>query len=333
MKKRMLSGIKPSGQLTLGNYIGALRNFVKYQDEYEMIVFIANLHTITVYQDPKTLQKNLKDAAALYLACGLDPNKATIFLQSDVMEHSQLAHILQCHTSLGELNRMTQYKDKVAKGETNHSVALYTYPDLMASDILIQDADYVPVGVDQKQHVELTRDIAIRMNNRYKKDLFKVPEPIIEKVGSKIYALQNVENKMSKSDKTEKDVIYLLDPIKVATKKIMSAKTDSVNKVQYDPENQPGISNLITIAASLQYKSLDEVVAECQDMQYGTFKKYVAEIVANTLEEIQTKYHDILNSNVLEEVLAKGAEKARITAQQKLKLVQKTLGLEITEEV
>lgn len=329
MKKRMLSGIKPTGQLHLGNYIGALRNFVKYQDDYEMVVFIANLHTITTYQDPKELQTNLRDAAALYLACGLDPNKATIFLQSDVLEHAQLAYILQCHTFLGELNRMTQYKDKMAKGESNLSVGLYTYPDLMASDILIQNADFVPVGIDQKQHVELTRDIAIRMNNRYEKKLFTIPEPLIEKVGSKIYSLQNVENKMSKSDKTDKDVIYLLDPINKARKKIMSAKTDSLNQIAYDPENQPGISNLLTIAASLQLKSIEEIVLECQDMQYGTFKKYVADIVCATLEDIQGKYQQILDSNILEEVLANGAIKARENAQKILKDVQKTLGLEI----
>lgn len=329
MKKRMLSGIKPSGQLHLGNYIGALRNFVKYQDDYEMVVFIANLHTITTYQDPKELQKNLRDGAALYLACGLDPNKATIFLQSDVLEHAQLGFILQCNTFLGELNRMTQYKDKVAKNEQNLTVGLYTYPDLMASDILIQDADFVPVGIDQKQHVELTRDVATRMNHRFGDDLFKIPEPLIEKVGSKIYSLQNVENKMSKSDKTEKDVIYLLDSPKVATKKIMSAKTDSLNQIKYDPENQPGISNLLTIAASLQYKEIDEVVQHCQDMQYGTFKKYVAEIVVETLTEIQTRYQEILDSNILEKVLADGASKARVTAQNKLKEVQKRMGLEI----
>lgn len=329
MKKTMLSGIKPSGQLTLGNYIGALRNFVKYQDDYHMIVFIANLHCITVYQDPKELNKNLKDAAALYIACGLDPEKATIFLQSDVMEHAQLGFILQCNTQLGELNRQTQFKDKMAKGEQNLTSGFYSYPCLMASDILIYDADFVPVGIDQKQHVELARDVANRMNHRYGKDLFKIPQPLISEVGAKIYALQNVENKMSKSDKTEKDVIYLLDPPNKAKKKIMSAVTDSIGKVQYDPENQPGISNLLTIAASLQYKSIDEVADHCKDMQYGEFKKYVATIVEETLTTIQTRYEEIINSDELDHILVEGANKARKLASEKLHAVQKAVGLEI----
>lgn len=332
MKKRMLSGIKPSGQLHLGNYIGALRNFVKYQDDYEMVVFIANLHCITVPQDPQTLQKNLRDAAALYIAAGLDPKKSTIFLQSDVMAHSQLTFILQSNTGLGELNRMTQYKDKVAKGETDLSVGLYTYPTLMASDILVQDAHYVPVGIDQKQHVELTRDLAQRMNHRYHKDLFIVPEPVIEKVGSKIYSLQKVENKMSKSDTTVKDIIYLLDPVKVATKKIMSAVTDSENKIAYNPEKQPGISNLLTIAASLTYQDIETIVNECKHMQYGEFKRYVADIVGKTLSDLQEKYHEVLESNLLEDVLAQGAKKAQQTANNRLKIVQQTLGLEIIGE-
>lgn len=329
MKKRMLSGIKPSGQLHIGNYIGALNNFVKYQDEYEMIVFIANLHCITVYQDPKELQKNLTDAIALYLAVGLDPQKATIFLQSDVMEHAQLGFILQCNSYLGELNRMTQYKDKVIKGEQNLTVGLYTYPDLMAADILIYGANYVPVGVDQKQHVELARDIAIRMNNKYEEELFVIPTPLIEKVGSKIYSLQDPTSKMSKSDKGEKGLIYLLDDPKKARKKIMSAVTDSFNKVQYDPLNQPGISNLIVIAATLSDRSVDEVLLEVEDMQYGQFKKYVADIVVNKLETIQKRYHDIIESGIISKVLADGAKKASQMASPRLKKVQHAIGLEI----
>ncbi len=223
----MLSGIKPTGQLTLGNYIGALRNFVKYQDDYEMIVFIANLHCITEYQEPDQLKKNLTDAVALYLACGLDPEKATIFLQTDVHEHAELGYIMACSTYLGELNRMTQFKDKTAKGEKNLTAGLYTYPCLMAADILLYNADYVPVGEDQKQHVELTRDLAIRFNNKYSKT-FTVPEPLVAKVGARIMSLQDPSKKMSKSDETNKGCIYLLDDLKVARKKIMSAVTDSV---------------------------------------------------------------------------------------------------------
>ena len=259
--KRMLSGIKPTGQLHLGNYIGALRHFVESQDEYEMIAFIANLHCITVPQDPEELQKNLKDCVALYLACGLDPQKSTIFLQTDVKEHAQLGFIICCHTYLGELNRMTQFKDKQAKGEKNLSGGLYTYPTLMAADILIYDPDYVPVGEDQKQHVELCRDVAIRMNNRYGK-LFTIPEPAVPKVGARIMSLSDPTKKMSKSDGTDKGCIYLLDPLPKARKKVMSAVTDSIGKVHFDPENQPGVSNLMQIMSSLTGKSLEDIEKE-----------------------------------------------------------------------
>ena len=238
--KRMLSGIKPTGQLTLGNYIGALRNFVKYQDDYEMIVFIANLHCITEYQDPSDLRKNLTDAVALYLASGLDPDKATIFLQTDVHSHAELGYIMACNTYLGELNRMTQFKDRMAKGEKNMTAGLYSYPCLMAADILLYDANYVPVGKDQKQHVELTRDIAQRFNNKYG-DTFVVPEPLIAKVGARIMSLSDPSKKMSKSEESNKGCIYLLDDLKAARKKIMSAVTDSIGVIQLDKENQPGL--------------------------------------------------------------------------------------------
>lgn len=327
--KRMLSGIKPTGQLHLGNYIGALRNFVLSQEEYEMIAFIANLHCITVPQDPKELQKNLYDCVALYLACGLDPSKATIFLQTDVMEHAQLGYILCCHTYMGELNRMTQFKDKQAKGETNLSGGLYTYPSLMAADILIYDPDFVPVGEDQKQHVELCRDIAIRMNNRYG-DLFKVPEPLIPKVGARIMSLTDPDKKMSKSDETNKGCIYLLDPLNVARKKVMGAVTDSLANVHYDPENQPGIANLMQIMSSLSNdRPFGDIEQEFKGKGYGDFKKAVAEVVCNKLEEIQTRYNEITNSDLIEKTLNEGANKARAIASKKLDLVQKKLGMEI----
>lgn len=327
--KRMLSGIKPTGQLHLGNYIGALKNFVDYQDEYEMFAFIANLHCITTAQDPIELQKNLKDCVALYLACGLDPKKATIFLQTDVKAQAQLGYIICCHTYLGELNRMTQFKDKMAKNETNLSGGLYTYPSLMAADILIYDPDFVPVGDDQKQHVELTRDLAERFNNKYG-DLFKVPEPLINKVGARIMSLSDPSKKMSKSDETDKGCIYLLDDLKVARKKVMSAVTDSLANVKYDPENQPGIANLIQIYSSLSNnKPYAEIEEEFKGMGYGDFKKAVADKVCETLEEIQAKYNDIINSNILEEVLKDGANKANKIAEEKLNKVQKALGMEI----
>ena len=325
--KRMLSGIKPTGQLHLGNYIGALRHFVESQNEYEMFAFIANC--ITVPQDPKELQKNLKDCVALYLACGLDPNKATIFLQTDVKEHAQLGFIMCCHTYMGELNRMTQFKDKQAKGEKNLSGGLYTYPALMAADILLYSPDYVPVGEDQKQHVELTRDVAERMNNRYGQ-LFTVPEPLVAKVGARIMSLSDPTKKMSKSDETNKGCIYLLDDLKVARKKVMSAVTDSLGKVHYDPENQPGISNLMQILSSLSNeRSFEDIEKEFEGKGYGDFKKAVADAVCAKLEEIQTRYNEIINSDLIETTLANGAKKASAIASEKLDKVQKAIGMEI----
>ena len=324
----MLSGIKPTGQLTLGNYIGALRKFVKYQDNYEMIVFIANLHCITEYQEPEQLKKNLTDAVALYLACGLDPEKATIFLQTDVHEHAELGYIMACNTYLGELNRMTQFKDKTAKGEKNLTAGLYTYPCLMAADILLYNADYVPVGEDQKQHVELTRDLAIRFNNKYSKT-FTVPEPLVAKVGARIMSLQDPSKKMSKSDETNKGCIYLLDDLKVARKKIMSAVTDSVGVIQLDKENQPGLYNLIEIASSLTNRSMEDIVLEFHDQGYGKLKGYVADVVCAELEKIQTRYNEILASHTLEKVLEEGAKKAEKIAHVTLEDVKKQVGLEI----
>ena len=294
-----------------------------------MFAFIANLHCITVPQDPQELQKNLKDCVALYLACGLDPNKATIFLQTDVKAHAQLGFIMCCHTYMGELNRMTQFKDKQAKGEKNLSGGLYTYPALMAADILLYSPDYVPVGEDQKQHVELTRDVAERMNNRYGK-LFRVPEPLVAKVGARIMSLSDPTKKMSKSDETNKGCIYLLDDLKVARKKVMSAVTDSLGKVHYDPENQPGIANLMQILSSLSNeRSFEDIEKEFEGKGYGDFKKAVADAVCAKLEEIQTRYNEILNSDLIETTLASGAKKAGALAEEKLNQVQKAIGMEI----
>ena len=326
--KRMLSGIKPTGKLTLGNYIGAIRQFVKYQEEYEMIIFIANLHALTVAQDPKELKKNTKDLIALYLACGLDPEKAILFLQSDVKEHAQLGWILTCHSYIGELNRMTQFKDKLAKGEKNITAGLYTYPSLMAADIVIYDADYVPVGIDQKQHVELARNLAERFNNRYG-ETFVVPEPIVPSVGAKVMDLQDPTKKMAKSDDNPKGCIYLLDEPLVARKKIMSAITDSVGKICYDVDNQPGISNLLTILSSLTGESIDSIVDRYDGKGYGEFKKEVGQCVYDTLIELQSKYKSILESKVVEKVLEDGRDKASKIAYKKLCKVEKKLGLKI----
>ena len=326
--KRMLSGIKPTGQLTLGNYIGALKNFVSYQDDYEMIVFIANLHCITEYQDPEDLRKNLTDAVALYLACGLDPQKSVIFLQTDVHAHAELGYIMACNTYLGELNRMTQFKDKAAKGEKNMTAGLYTYPCLMAADIILYDANYVPVGDDQKQHVELTRDLTQRFNNKYG-DTFVVPEPLIAKVGARIMSLSDPAKKMSKSEETNKGCIYLLDDPALARKKIMSAVTDSLGIIQLDKENQPGLYNLIEIASSLSGRSMEDIVKEFEGQGYGKLKAYVADVVCAELEKIQARYKDIIESHKIEEVLKDGALKASAIADKKMEDVKKKIGLEI----
>ena len=326
--KKMLSGIKPSGRLTLGNYIGAIRKFVEYQDEYELYVFIANLHAITVAQDKAELKKNTKDLIALYLACGLDPKKVTIFLQSDVHEHAELGWILTCNSYMGELQRMTQYKDKTAKGETGITAGLFTYPSLMAADILLYDADYVPVGIDQKQHVELTRNLAERFNNRYG-ETFVIPEPVVAKVGAKIYSLQNPTKKMSKSEENPKGTIDLLDEPSLARKKVMSAETDSLGIIQYDPENQPGISNLLTILSSLNGESIESIVNRYEGKGYGEFKKEVGQQVFDFLADLQKRYNEIIASGMAEQVIKEGNEKASFIARKKLSKVKRKIGFEV----
>lgn len=326
--KRMISGIKPTGRLTLGNYIGAIQNFVNYQDDYEMFIFIANLHAITVAQDKAELKKNTKDLIALYLACGLDPNKTTIFLQSDISAHAELGWIMTCNSYMGELQRMTQYKDKTAKGETGITAGLFTYPSLMAADILLYDADYVPVGMDQKQHVELARDLAQRFNNRYG-DTFIVPEPVVQKVGAKVYSLQNPTKKMSKSEDNPKGTIDLLDDPNVARKKIMSAVTDSIGIIQYDPENQPGIANLLTILSVLSHEDIDSIVTRYEGKGYGEFKKEVGQVVFDFLTNLQAKYNEIIANKVVEQVIKEGNEKAAYYANRKVNKVKKKIGLQI----
>lgn len=329
--KRMLSGIKPSGELTLGNYLGALKRFVAFQEDYEMFVFIANLHCITVYQEPAQLKTYLKNAVALYLACGLDPQRSTIFLQTDVPEHAQLGFILSCNSYLGELNRMTQYKDKAQQGEGSLTVGFYTYPTLMAADILMYDPEYVPVGDDQKQHVELTRDIAERFNNRYSAT-FSIPEPLIAKTGARIMSLSEPTKKMSKSDHSDKGVIYMLDEPNIIRKKVRSATTDSIGIVQFDPVNQPGISNLIQIIATCKDTSIEDVVDQYKHLQYGAFKDEAANIIINTLEPIQARYKEIIHSDLIEQTLIEGKEKAQRIARKKLEKVQRKIGLEIKKK-
>ena len=324
----MLSGIKPTGRLHLGNYIGAISQFKQYQDEYEMFILIANEHALTVQIEAKELRKNTKDLIALYLACGLDPEKMTLFLQSDVPAHVQLGWIMTCLSYMGELQRMTQYKDKTAKGETGITAGLFTYPPLMAADILLYDPDYVPVGQDQKQHVELTRTLAERFNHRYS-DTFKVPEPLTSKVGQKIYSLQEPEKKMSKSEKDSKGTIDLLDDPALARKKIMSAKTDSVGIIQYDPINQPGLANLLTIQSVLSNEPIESIVKRYEGKGYGELKKEIGQTVYDFLSDLQAKYKEIIASNQVEEVLKQGAEKASRIANKKIAKVYRKVGLSI----
>ena len=323
--KRILTGLKPSGELTLGSLIGGISQMVKYQEDYESFMFVPDLHAITVEQDPKTLKERIRKNVALYIACGVDPEKNTIYIQSDNLYHANLSWVLECHTYMGEASRMTQYKDKASKGE-NVSVGLFTYPILMAADILLYDADFVPTGIDQKQHVELARNIANRFNNKYGKT-FVIPEPLIPEVGAKIMDLQNPTQKMSKSADNYKGTILLLDSEDVVRKKIASAVTDSEGKIYFDPENKPGISNLLTIYSALSKMSIKEVEEKFKDSNYGNFKKEVANIIVSTLTTIQEKYNDLINSSKLDEILDKGKEITNKIAKQKYEEVIKKVGL------
>lgn len=325
--KRLLSGIKPTGELTLGNYIGAIKQFVEMQKDYESFVFVADLHALTVYNDPAELKRRIKNIMAVYLASGLDPEYTTLFIQSENMYHTNLAWVLECNSYMGELSRMTQFKDK-SKGKNNEAIScgLFTYPVLMASDIIIYDADVVPVGVDQKQHVELARNIAERFNNRYGKT-FKVPEPVIPKEGAKIYDLQNPTKKMSKTDESGKGCIMLLEDVESARKKIMSAVTDSDNKIVYDAVNKPGISNLLTIYTSLTGKSMNDAEKEFENSNYGTFKKAVADEVVAFLSDLQAKYTEIIESGTIEKVLDESNKKVRAISEAKVKEVYTKIGV------
>lgn len=323
--KRMLTGLQPSGELTIGSLIGGITQSIKYQDEYESFIFVPDLHAITVHQDPKTLHERIKKNVALYIACGIDPDKNTIYIQSENFYHTNLAWVLECNTYMGEASRMTQYKDKSQK-YNNVPVGLFTYPILMAADILLYDASYVPTGIDQKQHVELARDIAIRFNNKYG-NTFNVPEPMIAKTGAKIMDLQDPTKKMSKSADNPKGNIYLLDDEATIRKKIASAVTDSDNLIMYDPEKKPGISNLLTIYATLSDISIAEVEKMFEDANYGTFKNAVADIVVQRLKVIQEKYNSLINSDKLDKILDEGRDKVTKIAESKIKEVYQKVGL------
>lgn len=323
--ERILSGIKPTGKLTLGNYIGALRNFKNFQEQGECFIFIADLHALTLPIDPLELKTNSRDIAAFYLAAGLDPNKCNIFLQSHVSAHAELNAIMQNFLYMGELSRMTQFKDKSQKlNKEKIGLGLFAYPVLMASDILLYDATIVPVGEDQIQHVELTRDLAKRFNHRYG-DTLIMPKAVVTKVGARIMSLSDPTKKMSKSD--EKGDIFLKDDPKVIRKKIMSAVTDSESVIRYDVENKPGISNLLTIYASLKNITIPEAEKEFEGANYGTFKKAVADAVIEEIEPFQKRYQEIIASNYVDEVLNRGAERAKSIANATLKRVHDVVGL------
>ena len=326
-KKKALSGIKPTGNLTLGNYIGALREFKKFQDDYESFVFIADLHALTLPIDPAFLRSNTKDIVAFYIAAGLDPQKTTIFLQSDVSAHSELNSILINYLYMGELSRMTQFKEKSQKLNNEAiGVGLFAYPVLMASDILLYNADIVPVGDDQTQHVELTRTVVHRFNERYQKEVFVMPKAVKPSVGARIMSLSDPTRKMSKSD--PKGDIFLKDDINIIRKKIMSAVTDTGHEIKYDVENKPGISNLLTIYAALSNITIEQAEKEFEGLeQYGTFKKIVADKVVSVIQPFQEKYKEILKSGIIDQVLAEGAKRANYIANKTLRKVKKTVGL------
>ncbi|MFZ5942634.1 MAG: tryptophan--tRNA ligase [Bacillota bacterium] len=322
----IFSGIQPSGVITLGNYLGALKQFVELQDEHECFFCVVNQHAITVPQDPKTLRQNSRKLAALYIAVGLDPQKITLFIQSEVPAHAQLGWIMECIVHIGELERMTQYKDKSLRQKEGVSGGLLTYPALMAADILLYGTDFVPVGEDQKQHLEITRDIAQRFNFRYG-EIFTLPEIRMPKTGARIMSLQEPTKKMSKSDENDTAYISMLDDMKTIEKKIKKAQTDSEASVHYDLENKPGIANLMTIYSACTGKGYDEITTLYQGQGYGAFKKDLAQIVVDAIKPIQERYNQLINSDELDKILDEGARKANLRANAMLEKVEGAMGL------
>ncbi len=326
-KKSMLSGIQPSGDLHLGNYLGAVKNWGARAEEFDCYYFMADLHTLTVRQDPKLLRRRSLEQLAQYIACGIDPEKNVLFLQSHVHEHAELGWILNCYTMFGELSRMTQFKDKCAKNADNINGGLFTYPSLMAADILLYQADYVPVGEDQRQHCELTRDIAVRFNNLYG-ETFKVPEAYIPKAGARVMGLGNPTSKMSKSDPN--GCVFLMEKPEDIARKFKRAITDSdtENCVRFDPANKPGVSNLMNIYSAVTGKSIDEIEREFEGQGYGVFKPAVGDAVIETLRPIREEATRLLNDKAyLCSVYTEGAQKASVIARKTLRKVYKKVGL------
>ncbi len=324
--KRVFSGVQPTGNLHIGNYLGALKQFVELQDEAECVYCVVDMHSITLPQDPKELRSHILDIAALYMAVGIDPKRSTIFVQSEVSQHAELSWVLTCNSYTGELSRMTQFKDK-AKGKESAPTGIFSYPLLMAADILLYDSDIVPVGNDQKQHIELTRDIAIRVNNRFDKKVFVVPEGRFMKEGARIMALDDPTSKMSKSAENPHSRISLLDDDSKIKKSIMKATTDSLARVHYDVENQPGVANLMTIYSVFSGKSMEEIEKLYEGKGYGDFKKDLVEISIDGIRPIRERFNEIRRSQELITALDEGREKASVIAERTLKRVFDTFGL------
>ena len=323
----MLSGIQPSGRLTLGNWVGAIRNWVAMQDAHDTLFMLVDQHAITVRQDPAGLRERCYEMLGLYIACGLDPARNTLFVQSHVPAHAQLAWVLNCYTYMGELNRMTQFKDKSAKHESNINAGLFTYPALMAADILLYQTELVPVGADQKQHLELSRDVAQRFNAAAGRDILTVPEPFIPPVGGRVMSLQAPTEKMSKSDTVEGNYSALLDPPKKIAKKIKRAVTDSEAEVRFDIAAKPGVSNLMSILSAMTGDSLDKIEADYAGSGYGPFKSDVADAVLAKLEPMQAEYHALREDEAhLQQVLRQGAEQAAARAEPTLRAVYEAVG-------
>jgi tryptophanyl-tRNA synthetase len=324
--KVMLSAIAPSNRLTIGNYIGAVSNWLKLQDQYNCYFFVVDMHAITVRQDPEILREQTYWAIAFYIAAGLDPKKVTLFVQSHVPQHAELAWVLNCFTYMGELSRMTQFKDKSAKQEQNIGAGLFTYPTLMAADILLYHSNLVPVGEDQKQHIEITRDVAIRMNNLFGKDLFTIPEVYIPPVGARIMSLQDPSAKMSKSDPDLNSSIYLSDTNDQILKKLKRAVTDSGTEIAL-ADDKPGVKNLLTIQSALTGKPIAEIVASYAGKQYGHLKLETAEIITAKIAPIRDRASELMKDRgELDRILAEGATKARARAQQTVDEVYKRVG-------
>ena len=325
-KKRIFSGIQPSGELTLGSYMGAIRNWVDLQEEYDCLYCIVDMHAITVRQDPATLRRRSVNQLAQYIACGLDPKKNIMFIQSHVPQHAELSWVLGCYTQFGELSRMTQFKAKAKQHADNITAGLFTYPVLMASDILLYQADLVPVGGDQKQHVEICRDIATRFNGLYG-DTFKLPDPYIPKVGARIMSLTTPTSKMSKSDKDQNGCVYMLEKPEDILRKFKKAMTDSDACVRFDPENKPGVSNLMQIYSVATGRDYAAIEAEFAGQGYGSFKTAVGESVVELLRPIREETERLLADKAyLESVYRAGAEKAAYVANRTLSKVYKKVG-------